>query len=303
VVLLGSIKGFDMNEFLRIIENLWDTVVFKSSGHPLTVGILITLLGAFIGTIVVVSILRKVIVRNLVKKFHIEPGALYSVSTIVQYVIGIIAFIVILRTSGIDTSALTVIFGAFSVGIGFGLQNIVNNLVSGVVILIERPVKVGDRIEVGELEGDIVAISLRATTVMTNEGIAVIVPNSQFITSQVVNRSLQDRRIRFKIPVGVAYASDPEHVREVLLKAAVTHHGVLTDPEPMVIFEQFGDSSLNFFLWVWTEEYINRPNIFRSELNFAIHKALKEARITVAFPQRDVHLDSETINVRVLPNS
>lgn len=291
-----------MNEFINIIQSVWYTVAFSSGGHDITLGSIIMLSSTFIAVIVVLSILRRVVLKRVIRKFNLEQGALYSLSIIFQYVIGLLAFVVILHASGIDLSTLTVVFGAFSVGIGFGLQNIVNNLVSGVVILIERPIKVGDRIEVGDLEGDIVSISLRATTVMTNEGIAVIVPNAQFMTNQVVNRSLQDRKIRFKIPVGVAYASDPDEVKSVLLQAAATHPGVLTTPEPMVIFEKFGDSSLNFFLWVWTEDFINRPNIFRSELNFAIHKALKNGGITVAFPQRDLHLGGEAVNIRILPD-
>ncbi len=291
-----------MNEFVKMVQSVWGIVAFSSGGHDLTLGSIVMLSSTFIAVIVVLSVLRRVVLKRVIRKFNLEQGALYSLSIIFQYVIGLLAFVVILHASGIDLSTLTVVFGAFSVGIGFGLQNIVNNLVSGVVILIERPVKVGDRIEVGDLEGDIVSISLRATTVLTNEGVAVIVPNAQFITAQVVNRSLQDRKIRFKLPVGVAYASDPEQVRDVLLEAAVTHSGVLKDPEPIVIFEKFGDSSLNFFLWVWTEDFINRPSLFRSELNFAVHKALKNASITVAFPQRDLHLGDDPVNIRILPD-
>lgn len=290
-----------MEDIGTILNNLWNATVFSADGRTVTVSLLVMLLGSFIGVIVFVSILRRVVVGRLIKKFSVEQGVLYSVSIVVQYIIGTIAFFVILYATGLDISSLTVIFGAFGVGIGFGLQNIVNNLVSGVVILIERHVRVGDRIEVGDVEGDIVSIALRATTVITNEGIAIVVPNAQFITSTVVNRSLQNRRVRFKLPVGVAYASDPDHVRTVLMQAAATHGGVLTDPEPTVIFDKFGDSSLDFFLWVWTETYIKSPIVFRSELNFAIHRALIDAGINIPFPQRELHLGSNPINVKIQP--
>ena len=240
----------------------------------------------------VLSWLRRTMMKRLMRRIDAEEGTLYSISVIIQYVIGVIAYVVIIQSAGLDLSTLTVIFGALGIGIGFGLQSIINNFVSGIVILIERPVKVGDRVEIGDLEGDITDIALRATTVITNEGIAVIVPNSQLVSQQVVNRSLQDRKIRFKLPVGVAYASDPAHVKEVLLTVAHEHPGVMRSPEPTVIFEKFGNSSLDFFLWVWTDQYINRPNIFRSEMNFAIHTALKEAGIQIPFPQRDLHIKS-----------
>ncbi len=284
-----------MNDFSSIIGDLWNQHILNVGGARLTVGVLIWTLTAFTAVVMALKWLRRFIVRRLVRRFGAEEGSLYSISVIAQYVIGFIAFVVIIQAAGIDLSTLTVIFGALGIGIGFGLQSIINNFVSGLVILIERPVKVGDRVEVGDLEGDITEIALRATTVMTNEGVAVIVPNSQLISQQVVNRSLQDRRIRFRIPIGVDYASDPNTVREVLLSVADQHPGVLKLPEPTVIFDRFGESSLDFFLWVWTESYANRPNIFRSELNFAIHAALKQAGINVPFPQRDLHLRSSDI--------
>jgi len=281
-----------MNDFSSIIGDIWNQHILSVGGARLTVGVLIWTLTAFTAVVIVLKWLRRFIVRRLVRRFGAEEGALYSISVIAQYVIGFIAFVVIIQAAGIDLSTLTVIFGALGIGIGFGLQSIINNFVSGLVILIERPVKVGDRVEIGNLEGDITEIALRATTVMTNEGIAVIVPNSHLVSQQVVNRSLQDRRIRFKIPVGVDYRSDPEQVRRVLLEVAAAHPGVIKHPEPRVIFEAFGESSLNFFLWVWTHDYINRPFIFRSEMNFAIHAAFKEAGIQVPFPQRDIHIKS-----------
>ena len=281
-----------MDPLENLVNRVWDLKILHLAGADLTVGTIVWTLGMMTVVFLALSWLRRTILKRLTRRLEAEEGTLYSVSVIIQYIIGVIAFVVIIQAAGIDLSTLTVIFGALGIGIGFGLQSIINNFVSGIVILIERPVKVGDRVEIGDLEGDITDIALRATTVSTNEGIAVIVPNSQLISQQVVNRSLQDRRIRFKLPIGVAYASDPNEVKETLLKVADEHPGVLKTPEPTVIFEKFGDSSLDFFLWVWTDQYINRPNIFRSEMNFAIHAALKEAGIQIPFPQRDLHIKS-----------
>ena len=275
-----------------MMSNAWNTRVLHVGGADLTVEVLVWTLGSLILVTIVLRWIRKFIMRRVMRRVGADSGSLYSVSVILQYIVGVVAFVIIIQAAGVDLSALTVIFGALGIGIGFGLQNIINNFVSGIVILIERPVSVGDRVDIGDLEGDITEIALRATTVITNEGIAVIVPNSEFISQRVVNRSLQERKVRFKLHVGVDYSSDPEHVREVLLGVADAHPGCLTTPAPTVIFDKFGESSLDFFLWVWTHDYSNRPLVFRSEMNFAIHAALKQAGITIPFPQRDLHLRS-----------
>ncbi len=183
----------------------------------------------------------------------------------------------------------------FGIGIGFGLQNITNNFVSGLIILFERPIKVGDRIEVGNVAGDVVNISARATTVVTNDNIAIIVPNSEFTSSTVINWSYTDRDVRFNIPVGVSYSSDPEVVGKLLLEVAHDHAGVLKEPKPDVLFEEFGESSLNFVLRVWTRDYTTRPGVFKSELNYRISKKFKEHGIEIPFPQRDIHIRSGSV--------
>ena len=182
--------------------------------------------------------------------------------------------------------------GAVGIGIGFGLQSIANNFISGLVILFERPVKVGDRIQVGGVTGDVVRIGARATTVKTNDNIDIIVPNSEFISSQVINWSHSDREVRLHVPVGVSYSSNPEEVQKILLDVAAVQPGVLKSPAPEVLFTEFGDSSLNFELLVWTSEFIAKPNFLHSELNFAIRAKFKECGVEIPFPQRDVHVRS-----------
>jgi small-conductance mechanosensitive channel len=202
----------------------------------------------------------------------------------------IVGLIIIFQTTGIDLSALGLLVGALGVGIGFGLQSITNNFISGVIILFERPIKVGDRIELDNLAGNIVEISARATTVITNDNIAVIVPNSDFINSRVINWSHNNRNVRLNFPVGVSYNEDPERIRKLLLEVVAGNHGVLDTPEPYILFEGFGDSSLNFEVLVWTSEYTDRPKILRSELYYEIFKKFKEHDVEIPFPQRDIHL-------------
>jgi small-conductance mechanosensitive channel len=205
----------------------------------------------------------------------------------------------VLQTVGIDLSTLTILAGALGIGIGFGLQNITNNLVSGIIILFERPIKVGDRIEVGKVSGDVVKISMRSTTILTNDNISIIVPNSDFISSTVINWSHVDRNIRLNIPVGVAYKEDPKKVKKLLLEVVSDNEGVLKEPKPDVLFNEFGDSALVFNLRVWTREYINRPGVLRSQLYYSIFEKFKEHGVEIPFPQRDIHLKSSAAAITV----
>jgi small-conductance mechanosensitive channel len=215
-----------------------------------------------------------------------------SIATIVRYLLIVIGLIIIFQTTGIDLSAIGLLVGALGVGIGFGLQSITNNFISGLIILFERPIKVGDRIEIDDLAGNIVDISARATTIITNDNIAVIVPNSDFINTRVINWSHNNRRIRLNFPVGVSYNEDPEKIRNLLTEVANANPGVLSSPKPYILFEGFGDSSLDFKMLVWTTEYIDRPKILRSELYYEIFAKFKEHNVEIPFPQRDIHLKS-----------
>ena len=241
------------------------------------------------------------IVEWLLSRSQVELGVRHAVGDIVRMVVLALGLIIILQTAGIDLSTLTVLFGALGIGVGFGLQGVTNNFVSGIILLLERPIKVGDRIEVGDIHGDVVNISPRATTIVTNDNIAIIVPNADFISSKVINWSYTNRDVRFNFPVGVSYGSDPEQVRHVLLEVAQAHRGVLNQPGPSVLFEGFGNSSLNFLLRVWTREFATVPGVLRSELYFSISRAFKEHSIEIPFPQRDLHIKSGTLNVRQVP--
>jgi small-conductance mechanosensitive channel len=177
------------------------------------------------------------------------------------------------------------------VGIGFGLQNIANNFVSGLILLFERPIKPNDMVSVGDTDGKVEEIKMRATTVVTRDNVTIIVPNSQFISSEVTNWSHTDPKVRIHVPVGVAYGSDVKLVTDLLLQVAKDHPQVMNEPPPNVWFTGFGDSSLDFELLVWITEPISRQKI-RSDLNYAIDAAFRQHDVTIPFPQRDLHLQS-----------
>jgi small-conductance mechanosensitive channel len=232
--------------------------------------------------------LRKWIVYNLLAKSKIDLGVRVAFGTIFRYVILTIGLIIVLQTVGIDLSTVTILAGALGIGIGFGLQNITNNLVSGIIILFERPIKVGDRVEIGNVSGDVIRISMRSTTIVTNDNISIIVPNSEFISSRVINWSHIDRNVRLNFPVGVSYRENPENIKKVLLEVAAENEGILKEPKPDVLFSDFGESYLEFNLRVWTREYINRPGVLKSQLYYAIFKKFKEHNVEIPYPHRDI---------------
>lgn len=281
-----------IKEFWEKLNELLNVVIFDIKGSDFT---LLTLIFIIISSILLVFLskrLSKILVKKVLNKYIKDTGVADSIGTIFRYSVIVIGFITIFQSAGFDLSTLGLLAGALGVGIGFGLQNVTNNFISGIIILFERPIKVGDRIEVGDINGDVYSISMRSTTVITNDNISVIVPNSEFINSQVINWSHNDRRVRFKFPLGVSYNEHPERVRKIVLNVLHEHPGVLDDPQPDLWFEGYGDSSLNFNLAVWTSDYIQRPGVFKSELYYAIFKKFGEHKIEIPFPQRDIHLKS-----------
>ncbi len=240
---------------------------------------------------------KRWIVDRLLAESKIDVGVREAMGSIGRYVTIVIGLLIILQTVGIDLTTLNVLAGAVGIGVGFGLQNIANNFISGLIILFERPIKVGDRIEVGPVEGDVTTIGLRSTTVITNDDIAIIVPNSKFISENVVNWSHTERKIRFKIPVSVSYDSDVRLVEKLLLEVARENPHVMEDPPPAVRFIEFGDSGLKFELRAWTTRLIHRKGRMFSELNFSIHDKFREHGISIPYPQRDLHLRDGSIRV------
>ena len=231
--------------------------------------------------------------RFLFNRFLVHSGLdrslQYAISQIASNLVLVVGIFVVLQNTGIHLEALTVFAGAVGVGIGFGLQNITSNFISGLVILAERPITIGDRVEVAGVTGQVQKIRARSTVVVTNDNITMIVPNQKFIDSPVTNWTYGDPRVRFRIPIGVAYGSDTDLVRAKLIEVGQEDPHTLKDPAPSVFFVAFGDSSLDFELVAWSDEMSNRPQRYKSDLNFAIDKKFREAGIEIPFPQRDIN--------------
>lgn len=281
------------SDILNAIGEFFSRPIFSLENSRLTVGMIIYLV---VGTWLIFflsKLISRVLVVRLLNRYGTEKGVSHAVGTIFRYVFVFVGLIVVIQSTGIDLSALTILAGALGVGIGFGLQNVTNNFISGIIILFERPIKVGDRVELPELNnlaGDVVNISARSTTIITNDNIAILVPNSKFVSDTVINWSYNDANVRFNIPVGVSYKEDPEVVKETLIDVAKAHPGVLEIPKPDVLFDEYGDSSLNFLLRIWTSDYGRKPRVLKSELYYEIFKKFKEKGIEIPFPQRDVYV-------------
>jgi small-conductance mechanosensitive channel len=272
-----------------------------SAGLP---GINLSLIQIFmlVGLLIVVFWLaartKRILFERFLKDTGLNRSLQYAISQIVSNAVLIVGIIVVLENTGIHLGALTVFAGAAGVGVGFGLQNIASNFISGLVILAERPITIGDRVEVAGIIGQVQQIRARSTVILTNDNIAMIVPNTKFIDSPVTNWTYGDPRVRFRIPVGVAYGNDPEKVREALLAAGRENPNTLEDPAPSVFLDKFGPGSIDFELVVWSREMSSRPRRYRSDLNFAIEKHLRAAGIEIPNPQRDLHIRSGVLKIQ-----
>lgn len=218
-----------------------------------------------------------------------EVGTAEAVGSIVRYSVVFLGLLIAVQTAGLDLTTLNVLAGAVGLGVGFGLQGIANNFISGLIILFGRPIKIGDRIEVAGVEGDVVDIRARATTVVTNDNISIIVPNSKLVSETVINWSHNDRKVRFRIPVQVAYGSDVRKVERLLLDVAAANADVLDNPAPVVRFVEFGESGLQMELRAWSTTLIHRKGLLISNLNFGIYERFAAEGVEIPFPQRVVH--------------
>jgi small-conductance mechanosensitive channel len=278
-------------DLLNHVQRVLSYSLFKVGGAPITLYSLISLVLVLIITAVVARRVRRLLELYFLRRLPVEAGAQYAVASLTQYCLWVIGLLVGLRILNINLTAIAVVAGALGVGIGFGLQNVVANFVCGLVLLVERPIRVSDRITMEGVEGNVRAVNFRSTIIETNDNISVIVPNSEFINGKVINWSIGDPKVRIHVPVGVAYGSNLETVTRTLLSVAAEMEGVLKQPAPEVRFIEFGDSSLNMELLVWTVEPA-KHFLLRSRLNFAIDVAFRREGVEIPFPQRDVHVKS-----------
>ena len=272
----------------------WLKAPLLTFGHSsITLWDILSFLILLLLTFFIAGKIRSWLVNHVLLKTRLDHGGRQAVGAITRYVVIFIGFLLILQTMQINLTTLNVIAGALGIGIGFGLQNVASNFISGLIILLERPIKIGDRIEVGKVEGDVIEIGARSTTVVTNDNIAIIIPNSKFITENVVNWMYTGARVRFRIPISVAYGSDVRLVEKLLLEVARENPDVLDDPPPVVRFLEFGDSGMLFELRPWSTSLVHRKGKLISSLNFAIHDKFKEHQIEIPFPQRVLHIQRD----------
>lgn len=264
--------------------------LFTLGGTQLTLFMLVYVLLFVVLLLYLSGKIKRWVRDRLLAHTQLDIGARNAIGTMIRYLIVCVGFLVIFQTAGINLTTLSILTGAIGIGLGFGLQNIANNFVSGIIILFEQPIKVGDRIEVGTAEGKVTKIGPRSTTVLTNDNIDIIIPNSKLITDNVVNLSHSSPIVRFRVPVTVASDSSLRQVEELLLQAAQGHAEVLTTPAPSVGFISFGADGLDFELLVWTETMLHRKWPLVSDLNFAICRLFREYGVEVPNPQRDVYI-------------
>ncbi len=281
------------------LKNYINVPLLNLGSNQITIQTIISLIVFSILLFYLTGKLRKIIVEKLLIKTKMDIGAQQATGSIIRYFFLVVGFIIILQTMGIDLTALNVLAGAVGIGLGFGLQNIVNNFISGIIILFERPIKVGDRIEVGNVEGDVVRVGGRSTEVVTNDNISIIVPNSKFITENIINWSHNDRKVRFRIPVSVAYGSDVHLVKRLLLEVAEEVPDVLDDPVPGVRLMEFGESGLKFELRAWSTTLIHRKGLLISNINFGILDKFNKHGIEIPFPQRDLRIRDDKLEMYV----
>jgi small-conductance mechanosensitive channel len=291
-----------MNETLaRVwtdVERVLNYPLLKLGDSQLTLNGVIKLLVFLALLLVAERYLRRLLRRRILARTHLEPDLQFAISRFVGYCFLGLGFFVALKVAGLDLSSLAIVAGAVGIGLGFGLQNVVSNFVSGLIILAERPIGIGHRIEISGVAGQVTRINWRSTTVVTNDNITIIVPNSDFISHAVTNWSHGDPKVRLRLPVGVAYGTEIEKLRGLLLEVAVENAAVLKEPAPSVRFLGFGDSALNFELAVWTVTMAQSPTRFRSDLFIAIERKLRENHVEIPFPQRDLHLRTSAVDLQ-----
>ena len=268
-----------------------DTDIFSLGESQYSAIDLLLLLTFTIGLWFLIRIFAILFKQYILSKTGADRGLQDIIAIVIQYLLSFLCIIILWQIWGFDISSLAILVSVLGVGIGFGLQNIANNFISGLIITIERPIQIGDFIKVGDLLGKVQKIGSRSTVIKTMDKVSIIVPNSRFLENDVINWNYDDPVSRLSIPIGVAYGSNIKKVRLALLEAVKNHPDVLLTPRPQVWFQEFGDSSLNFEVFVWISEP-SKQFILKSELNYRIAASLSRHDIQIPFPQRDIHLRS-----------
>lgn len=273
--------GQDMREYFNYIVELLNYNLFILGEAKITPLSILYLILLTLGLVYLSGKLKDVLLAQILDRTSMGRGARQAIGTIVRYVVLFIGFIIILQTVGIDLTTLTVIAGAIGIGIGFGLQNIASNFISGLIVLLERPIQVGDRIEANKVNGEVMAIGPRSTRIRTNDNVTVIIPNSKLVSENVVNWSYKNDTVRVRIPVLVDHDSDVELVTNLLKEAANEHADVESSPPVSVGFIKFDSDGLHFELRAWSKVRFHRPGGLQSDLNYTILAKFREHNIVI----------------------
>ncbi len=280
-----------MNDF----EKVWNQSLFTmTSGQQVSVGqVVLTVFVVLLG-LILTWYLQRALGRQLLKA-KVNPNVAQTIQRVVFYAILVLLFITALGLLNIPVTALAFISGAIAIGIGFGAQNIINNLISGWILMSERPVRIGDFIEIDSHRGMVESIGNRSTRIRRIDGVHLLVPNSQMLERVVINWTLVDRNFRTSVRVGVVYGSPVRRVEQLLAQAADEHHLTLKDPPIVIVFEDYGDNALIFDVFFWCEASSERElRLIRSDIRFRIEELFGKEGIVIAFPQRDIHLYAKT---------
>jgi potassium efflux system protein len=294
LVLIWSNAGAALRPLEDII--LWHTTVLVDGAQeerPVTLLDLARALLFAAGTLVLLKRLPALLEILLLRREAMSAADRYAVTTLISYVVGAIGILLVFGTLGASWTQLQWMAAALSVGIGFGLQEIVANFISGLIILFERPIRVGDTITVGDTDGVVTRIRIRATTIRNWDRKELLVPNKEFITGRLLNWSLSDPVTRILLVVGVAYGSDVDKALAIMKRLAEEHEHVVDNPPPVVTFDTFGDNALTLTLRAFVDSIDVRLATL-TELNRAVNRAFAEAGLSIAFPQRDLHLDTSS---------
>ncbi len=273
------------------IKTFLDITLFQLKETPVTLFSILVFLLFLVSFSYLAGLVKRILNNRILPGFIDDSGLRYTLSRISQYIIIIIGVLFSFQFLGLDLTGLTVILGFLSVGIGFGLQNVTSNFISGLIVLFERPISVGDRVMVNDVEGDVIEINIRATKIRTMDNISLIVPNSEFVSKNVINYSHGDPTYRLEINVGVSYNSNLDTVVKALDEVAKENETVLKTVPHNIQLVEFGDSSWNMKLLVWIPDVKFYPTV-RNELNQAIVRKFAEYKIEIPFPQRDLHVKS-----------
>jgi len=281
-----------MSELLTRTAEFFGMTVFSFGDYSVSLGQIVGVPALFVIGYALARWLGRILIRRLQAK-EVSAGAIHLVERV--YVIGVIAILMMmaLEVLNVPLTAFAFISGALAIGVGFGAQNVINNFISGWILLWERPIRIGDYLEVGETMGTVEAINTRSTRIRRIDGVHILIPNSFLLENTVVNWTLIDRLARSQVRVGVAYGSPVDQVRQLISQAAEEHGSVLSQPAPSVFFEDFGDSALAFDLVFWAHSDGEKGlRVIRSDLRFRIDELFRQHGIVIAFPQRDVHVSS-----------